>query len=622
MVLQAERFLRDILSFGVYTSCSLRGHTVQILSRMKSRKPCSILEGSTTRPKVLRCLLSTFPIANAAPVRSELGYLLARYDIQLSPSGEILSSVRLAEDQSPSHDLWYAYVEPLPNSGFFGDQTYPDLLSADMTKRFIEVTHEIYKDHCKEDFGSTIPSIFTDEPQYSPLSCLNNATGKQDIFIPWSGDIDKTFEKQHPGRNLVDLLPEIVWDVANQGTNLTRYRFINHLCELFSTNYIGELSKWCSANNILCTGHMNAEPKLASQTAQTGEVMRCYRDMQFPGIDMLCDSREFNTAKQAASVSRQYGRKGVMSELYGVTGWDFTFEGHKGQGDWQACLGVTLRVHHLFWSSMEGEAKRDYPACIGYQSPWYKEYKTVEDHFARVNSALTRGKAVTRVAVIHPIESYWLCWGPKDHNFVELEYREKAFSDLTEWLLGSHIDFDFISESLFPSLTEVDQIDKTLPVGQCAYDVVIVPNLRTIRSTTLERLPIFAAKGGLVIIAGSTPDLIDAETQESPPAIDGARTIAWSRAKLLATLQPYRDIEMTISETTLYRTQGYRADSLFYQMRQDGEERFVFICNTDRKEACPVHVVLTGEWSVQVRLSLQIRKDENLMISISRSWTP
>ncbi len=68
----------------------------------------------------------------------------------------------------------------------------------------------------------------------------------------------------------------------------------------------------------------------------------------------------------------QYGREAMMSELYGVTDWDFDFRGHKFHGDWQAALGVTLRVPHLSWVSMAGEAKRDYPASINYQVPWYK----------------------------------------------------------------------------------------------------------------------------------------------------------------------------------------------------------------------------------------------------------
>jgi hypothetical protein len=199
-----------------------------------------------------------------------------------------------------------------------------------------------------------------------------------------------------------------------------------------------------------------------------------------PGMDLLVDSIEYNTAKQVSSVARQNGLKGAMSEIYGVTHWYFTFEGHKGCGDWQAALGITFRVHHLTWVSMAGEGKRDYPACIGYQSPWYKEYGYIEDHFARVGVAMTRGRPVTRVGVIHPIESYWLAFGP-DRSGDELEVQERAFAELTSWLLHGLIDFDFISESLLPSQTSGKTRGKKLQVGKCEYDTIVVPNLRTIR---------------------------------------------------------------------------------------------------------------------------------------------
>ena len=107
---------------------------------------------------------------------------------------------------------------------------------------------------------------------------------------------------------------------------------------------------------------------------------------------------------------------------------------------------------------MLGESKRDYPAAIGYQSPWYKEYKYIEDHFSRLNVALTRGKPVTRVAVIHPIESFWLTYGPADRNGADQAWRDQAVKDLTEWLLLGLIDFDFVSESLFPDQTRLNDI--------------------------------------------------------------------------------------------------------------------------------------------------------------------
>ncbi|MBQ5748762.1 MAG: hypothetical protein IIV87_01260, partial [Oscillospiraceae bacterium] len=48
-------------------------------------------------------------------------------------------------------------------------------------------------------------------------------------------------------------------------------------------------------------------------------------------------------------------------------------------------------------------AKRDYPASINYQSPWYREYSYIENHFARVNTALTRGTPIVKIGVIHPV---------------------------------------------------------------------------------------------------------------------------------------------------------------------------------------------------------------------------
>lgn len=94
---------------------------------------------------------------------------------------------------------------------------------------------------------------------------------------------------------------------------------------------------------------------------------------------------------------------------------------------------------------MAGEAKRDYPAAIGYQSPWYQEYPLLEDHFARVNTAMTRGKAHVHIAVVHPVESYWLYWGPKEQTSGIREEMDADFRHLTEWLLYHTIDFDFLS---------------------------------------------------------------------------------------------------------------------------------------------------------------------------------
>lgn len=256
------------------------------------------------------------------------------------------------------------------------------------------------------------------------------------------------------------------------------------------------------------------EATLHSQTNAVGEAMRLYKHFGLPGIDMLCNGHEYTTAKQAQSVVHQLGKEGMTSEVDGVTNWDFDFRGYKLHGDWQAALGVTHRVPHLAWVSMKGAAKRDYPPSINYQSSWYTEYKMIEEHYARLNTALTRGKPVVKVGVIHPIESYWLHYGPKENTSAVRNMMDKQFQDIAEWLLSGQIDFDYISEGLF--LEEKIEIGNSLIVGEMKYDVILVAGCETLRSTTFEILSRFRSAGGRLVFAGAAPKYINALKSELP----------------------------------------------------------------------------------------------------------
>ena len=108
----------------------------------------------------------------------------------------------------------------------------------------------------------------------------------------------------------------------------------------------------------------------------------------------------------------------------------------------------------------------------------------VEDHFARLNTALTRGKAQVRVAVVHPVESYWLSYGPSENTSETRIQLENDFNNVIDWLLKGCIDFDFISESLIPELYKGSQ-NAQITLGEMKYRAIVVPPILTIRSTTL-----------------------------------------------------------------------------------------------------------------------------------------
>lgn len=495
--------------------------------------------------------------------------LIARYAVNLDGSGCLAGYQCVNQAGKNVWGAWIQIPDPIP---WHNNQTYVDTLSRPAIERFIALTHETYRKAVGAEFSKRIPGMFTDEPQFATKNSFKAAQDQSDLTMPFADDFLATYESAYR-QKLEDFLPELFWELPEGRTSVARYRYHDHVAERFSRAFAETIGQWCAAHHLPLTGHLMAEDPLSGQSKYVGDAMRSLQHFQIPGIDMLADRLEFLTAKQAQSASRQGGHNQVLSELYGVTGWHFDFAGHKRQGDWQAALGVTLRVPHLAWVSMAGEGKRDYPAAIGWQSPWFKEYSLVEDHFARINTAMKRGTAVVRVGVIHPIESYWLAEGPKSQTQAERTRQDQAADTLCEWLLYGQQDFDFLCEASLPS-----------QASKLRYEVVVVPGLRTIRSTTLDYLD----KVGTVVFAGQVPTLVDGLPSDRAQKLAArCRQVEWAAAPLLAALEPVREVRVSPGANVVY------------QLRQDGANRYLFLCNTDRDNALgELRIAVRGDWDL------------------------
>ncbi len=535
--------------------------------------------------------------SRAEASRTGNGDLLAVYDVSLDENGYLESYKRIEKDDEAKGKKWYAILEICSDSSWYNDQAYADTLNKKAIERFIEVTHERYKNAVGDEFDKTVPAIFTDEPQFTRKQTFENSFDTEDVAMPWTDKVPELYKELY-GADIFDTLPEIFWDLKDSAPSIHRYRYHDFIAELFAQSFADTVGSWCGENGIALTGHMMEEPTLHSQTAALGEAMRSYRSFQLPGIDLLCDNHEFTTAKQAQSAAHQFGYEGVLSELYGVTGWDCDFKTYKHQGDWQAALGITVRVPHLSWYAMAGEAKRDYPASISYQSPWYKEYKVIEDHFARVNTALTRGKPIVKVGVIHPVESFWLHWGPNDKSAIFRDGLDEKFLSLTNWLLEGSIDFNFISESLLPS--QCEKGSAPLKVGKMEYDTIVVPGCETLRSSTLERLEEFRKNGGRLIFLGDAPALCDAvESNRGKDLYSVSESYDFTRSAVVTALEKDKIV-------SLRRADGKLTDNLIYQLRQDEDCRWLFIChskkhyNDDIDTGRDIRITVDGEYGVIV----------------------
>ena len=464
----------------------------------------------------------------------------------------------------------YAYVKLAGESDAFEGQTYIDTLNPKAIDEFIRVTHERYYEKCGNEFGNVAQAIFTDEPRIGKQAQIKSASSNENFEIPYSEAFDD-FARRKYQFSMLNVVPELVWDLEDNGSFRSRYIYRDALSECFAQAYMDNICTWCEEHNILMTGHILSETPLIAQATTTGDGMRSYRNMDIPGIDMLCNAYEYVTAKQAASISKQQGRTDTMSELYGVTDWDCTFKTYKQQGDWQTALGVTIRVPHLSFMSMAGEAKRDWPASIFAQSPWYEEYPYIEDYFARVNYTLKCGMPVTHVAILHPIESIWIHMAQEDRNALAVERIQKDFADITNNMLLGTIDVDFIDESLLPE--QCGEIAEELEVGKMKYSTIIVPSMYTIRQTTLDILKKFKEAGGRVIFSGIIPEYVDAVKSEEPGIFAGKceKYNLTDTSQNKDIFEKERDIRVTVDDKP--------SDNILYQLRCDDGGEWLFLCN-------------------------------------------
>ncbi len=525
-------------------------------------------------------------------------FFLAAFRIHLDENGKLVSYEKVDRSENGPDIRYFYCMCAICDQVRFNHTCYVDTLSKPAIDEFLRITYEAYYRAVGDRFGKSVPSIFTDEPRQERSRHLPSAINRNDARLPFAFDFIETFKDVY-GFDLTDHLPELFFEEEEDKHFRARYCYYDHFSERFASAFMDNLSEWSEKHGILQTGHLMGEASLLLQSEWIGEAMRSYRKVGMIGMDLLCNWKEFTTAKQCQSAVHQFGRDAMLSELYGVCNWDFDFRNHKYQGDWQAAMGVTVRVPHLSWMSMHGEAKRDYPASINYQSPWFKEYKFIEDHFSRVNTAMSRGKPVCDIGVIHPIESYWLLCGSLAETNDKRNELEKQFTDTIDWLLESSLDFEFIAESLLPGLFHSD--GQTFGMGEMRYKAVVLPCLITLRKTTLAALEEFSSNGGTIVFLGECPRYVDALPDKEGrirALYERSIAIPARRSKLVESLRPVRRV-------TLRREGAGLTDDLCYSLREEGDSYWMFIAHLKQKKLFDevvskrLEVVFDGSFDVE-----------------------
>lgn len=363
------------------------------------------------------------------------------------------------------------------------NKTYVDLMNPNVAKDFVKETHEKYK----AKFGRDFVGFFTDEPQYSRDG------------IPWSSYLKKEYESRY-GKKILD---DLIYLFVEEGdySRKIRYDFYSLANELFLT-FQKYVYNWCERNGYLVTGHTIDETNLFGQIACCGGVMPFYEYEHIPGIDWLTREKLVNqSAKQCSSVAEQLGKRKVLTETFGASGWNTSVSELKKIVDYQMVKGVNLVCYHLYPYSIAGERKHDFPPFFGESCKWMDYSFKFNDYIVKTGKLLGEGEKRYKVLLIHPLTSAYLDF--KRYDPSTLSETERNFKNATDFLDFNQVQYHLGDEKIIKKYGKV--CGTKLCVGKAEYEYIVVPELKNLNEFTYGLIKEFSEAGGKILFMGAKP---------------------------------------------------------------------------------------------------------------------
>ncbi len=454
---------------------------------------------------------------------------------------------------------------------------YIDVMCKEATERFIESTHQKYYERLKPYFDGRIKGFFTDEPQYGNLN------------LPWSWDLEALWQETY-GEDMVDGLPLLFTEAEGAGT--FRYRYYTLMGHLIVHNFMKPLYDWCTEHNCQLTGHMMREDTFLEQIYSIGAAMPCYEFFHKPGIDHLC--RVVNSPllpKQLSSAAAQLDRP-TITETFAGCGWDVSMNELKWIAQWQFVNGVTDICQHLEGYTLRGLRKRDWPASLFIQQPWFDEaYRPFNDYFTRLGEALREGEDAADVLLLHTIRSAYMVYNPLDKK--ACGKRDEEFIHSVTALNNAHIPYHLGDEELMTRHGKVT--GNGIQVGRCTYHTVVMPDMTTVSEPVYELLLAFAKAGGTILSLGERPTCIDGRTDsriEELLAFVKAATVADVKALTAAPTVKVDGTECTAVHVNVRKLAGGAMRYYFANLTTDEQVTTIALPETCRVWAVDL---LSGE---------------------------
>lgn len=355
-------------------------------------------------------------------------------------------------------------------------------------KRVVEKFFQPFQDHAPNKSAAGLNYFFHDELKF----------GVGDRI--WADDLPEQFRRRK-GYDLFEAVPAMVQDV---GPKTVKYRldFMDVKMQLAQERYFIPIFNWHWSRGKIYGCDQGSRGRNPNEFGDYFSSVRWYTA---PGHDTPGGHGDLIKGKVSSSIAHFYKRPRVWLEGYHSLGWGATPENLMFATSENYLYGCNLLNLHGLYYTTHGSFWEWAPPCYHFRMPYWEHMGTFLKYFERLSYLMSQGVHQCDIAVLYPVS-------PGQANLGGREATSAAFGAGSN-LFNAGYDFVFID---FESLARADIRDRRLNVSDASYRVLVLPAMRAIRWSTLEKALAFYRAGGTVIAIDALPVASDRAGTDDP----------------------------------------------------------------------------------------------------------
>jgi len=376
---------------------------------------------------------------------------------------------------------------------------YPNLLSKDAVKRFIELTYQGYANHIN-NIGQKVDAFYTGEPNLMTTYWKYDGSKARYTYIPWEISLPEQFRKQH-GYDLIPYL-DAMFEGNTPGTKMVRLHFYQTVAEMFTSNYAKPITEWCEKNGVRSLGHLLLEEYMALHVIYYGDMMKVLRNFHIPACDIPIPKNdsaawEFWMPKFISSAAYLEDKPTVTALLDPIIGGN----GMNNLSPEMNRLKKTINMAYVCGINQIST----YIPIEKYSATDYNQFN---QYIGRLSVLLRGAKSAAPVAMYYPIETFQANFvvSPEPWNKIirNYEYLQKTLDRIASGMLRNSLDFNYLTAD---AILNGNVMNGLLEVGSHSYSAIVMPNVEVIPLNVLKKLKKCAESGITIFWVDATPEL-------------------------------------------------------------------------------------------------------------------